>query len=66
MTRCMNRSQIERLVMAANGDSPECQSDTPKGGPVRANAESGRSVSICLSDGWLDRIQVGFPWANWW
>jgi hypothetical protein len=65
MTRRMNRGEIERLAKVS-GECPLCQSDTPKGGAVSTRIESGETVSIFLPECWLDRIQVGFPRANWW
>ncbi len=66
MTRWMNGGQIEHLAMVANRDCPEGRSETPKGRLVSAKAESGQAISINIPEGWLDRIQVGFPRANWW
>lgn len=66
MTGRMNGGQIERLLTVRNGDCPERQSETSRSGLVRRKAESAESVSVCVPEGWLDRIQVGFPQANWW
>jgi hypothetical protein len=62
----MNGGEIERLAMVTNGECPQCRSNAPKGRLVSAKAESGETVSIFIPEGWLDRIQVGFPRANWW
>ena len=66
MTRWMNGGEIERLAMVTNGECAQCRSDTPKSRLVSAKTESGETVSISIPEGWLDRIQVGFPRANWW
>ena len=67
MTRWMNRGEIERMAaMVTKGECPLCQSDAPKGRLVSAGTESGEAVSISIAESWLDRIQVGFPRANWW
>ena len=67
MTRWMNGGEIERLAMLTNWECPQCRSDTPKRRPVTAKTESVGTVSIFMPpEGWLDRIQVGFPRANWW
>jgi hypothetical protein len=62
----MNGGEIERLAMVTSGECPQCGSDTPKSRLVSAKTESWKSVSISIPEGWLDRIQVGFPRANWW
>ena len=68
MTRRMNGGEIERLAaMATNRECPQSRSDTPKSRPDSAKTESGEIVSISmLPEGWLDRIQLGFPRAYWW
>ena len=66
MTRWMNGGEIERLAMLTNRECAQFRSDTPKCRPVSAKTESGDTVSIFIPEGWLDRIQVGFPRANWW
>ena len=66
MTRRMNGGEIERLAMVSSGECAQCRSDIPKGRPVSAKTESGETVSISIPESWLDRIQVGFPRANWW
>ena len=66
MTRWMNGGEIERLAMVTNGEYAQCRSDTLKSRPVSAKTESGETVSISIPEGWIDRIQVGFPRANWW
>jgi hypothetical protein len=66
MTRWMNRGDIERLATVTNGECPQAPSDTPKSRLVSARAGSADTVSISIPEGWLDRIQVGFPRANWW
>ena len=63
MARWMNGGEIEPPAMVANG---ECAQDTPKSRPVSAKSESANTVSFSALEGWLDRIQVGFPRANWW
>jgi hypothetical protein len=62
----MNGGEIERLVMVTNREYAQCRSDTPNSRPVSAKTESVETVSISIPEGWLDRIQVGFPRANWW
>jgi hypothetical protein len=62
----MNGGDTERLAMVTNRECPQSRSDTPKSRLVSAKTESGESVSISIPEGWLDRIQVGFPRANWW
>jgi hypothetical protein len=66
MTRWMNGGGIERLAMVTNGESAQGRSDPPKSRPISTKAESGQSIGILIPEGWLDRIQVGFPRANWW
>ena len=66
MTRWMNGGEIERLAMVTNAEYMQGRSDTPKSRPVSPKTESGETVSISIPEGWLDRIQVGFPRANWW
>ena len=67
MTRWMNGGEIERLAMVTNRECPQRRSDTPKSRLASTMTESGETVSISmLPEGWLDRIQVGFPRANWW
>ena len=66
MTRWINGGDTERLAMVTNRECPQSRSDTPKSRLVSAKTESGESVSISIPEGWLDRIQVGFPRANWW
>jgi hypothetical protein len=66
MTRWMNGGGIERLAMVTNGECAQSRSDTPKSSPTSAKTESGQSIGIFIPEGWLDRIQVGFPRANWW
>jgi hypothetical protein len=66
MTRWMNGGDIERLAMVTDRECPQRRSDTPKSRLVSAKTESKESVSIFIPEGWLDRIQVGFPRANWW
>jgi len=65
MTRWMNGGEIETLAMLMNGNA-QFRSDTPKSRQVSAKTDSGETVSISIPEGWLDRIQVGFPRANWW
>jgi hypothetical protein len=66
MTRWMNGGEIERLAMVTNGHRSQCLSDTPKSRLASPKTESGEPIRISIPEGWLDRIQVGFPRANWW
>ena len=66
MTRWMNGGDTERLAMVTNRECPQSRSDTPKSHPISSETESGKTISISIPEGWLDRIQVGFPRANWW
>jgi len=66
MTRRMHGGEIQRLAMVANGDGAQSRPALPKDRPASAKTESGQTVSIAKPEGWLDRIQVGFPRANWW
>jgi len=66
MTRRMNGGEIERLAMVPSADCAQSLSGTQKTRPISAKTESGQPVSIARPEGWLDRIQVGFPRANWW
>jgi len=66
MKRRMDGGEIERLAMVTNADCAQSRSATSKNRPISAKTETGQAVSIAASEGWLDRIQVGFPRANWW
>jgi hypothetical protein len=61
----MNGGEIERLAMLMNGNA-QFRSDMPKSRQVSAKTECEETVSISIPEGWLDRIQVGYPRANWW
>ena len=63
MTRWMNREEIESLARVTSGECPLCQSETSKS---RLEAEPADIVSVSIPESWVDRIQVGFPRANWW
>ena len=68
MTRRMNGGEIERLAaMVTNRECPQSRSDTSKSRLVSAKTKSEETVSIAIRpEGWLDRIQVGFPPASRW
>jgi hypothetical protein len=63
MTRWMNREEVERSARVTDAKCAPSQFDTSKSVP---EAERGDTVNISIPESWLDRIQVGFPRANWW
>ena len=58
MTRWMHRDEVERVARVTDGECPLDQD--------RVSSERSDAVSIPIPEGWLDRIQVGFPLANRW
>ena len=66
MRRWTDGGEIERLAMVANGACSESRSATPNNRAVSAKTEREETVRVSIPEGWLDRIQVGFPRANWW